>query len=152
MSRSRKALAAIGPVVGPLLGIGRIKLTGNLPNGQEFRIAPRRVWAVADSSAVVCGEDLGPIGPHPVQGNLADFQFPQRGICVVAQGRFEAFDVAGIATATVLTYPADPPMTLAQNRHMSSRQTPPDLPTRAEVLAALSVAIDLGLGSLPSTC
>ena len=37
-------------------------------------------------------------------------------------------------------------MTLAQNRHMSSRQTPPDLPTRAEVLAALSVAIDLGLG------
>ena len=29
-----------------------------------------------------------------MQGNLADFQLPQRGICVVAQGRFEAFDVA----------------------------------------------------------
>jgi len=94
MSRSRKALAAISPIVGPLLGIGKINLTGNLPNGQEFRIAPRRVWAVADSTAVVKGEDLGPIGPHPVQGNLADFQLPQRGICVVAQGRFEAFDVA----------------------------------------------------------
>ena len=52
------------------------------------------MWAVADSSAVVAGEDLGPVGPHPVQGNLADFQLPQRGICVVAQGRFEAFDVA----------------------------------------------------------
>jgi hypothetical protein len=93
MSRSRKVLAALSPIVGPLLGIGRIKLTGNLPNGQEFRIAPRRVWAVADSSAVVKGEDLGPVGPHPVQGTLADFQLPQRGICVVAQGRFEAFDV-----------------------------------------------------------
>ncbi len=92
VSRSRRALAAISPLVGPLLGIGRIKLTGNLPNGQEFRIAPKRVWAVADSTAVVRGEDLGPVGPHPVQGRLADFQLPQRGICVVAQGRFEAFD------------------------------------------------------------
>jgi hypothetical protein len=92
-SRNRKVLAAMSPVVGPLLGVGRIKLTGNLPNGQEFRIAPRRVWAVTDSSAVVLGEDLGPIGPHRVQGNLADFHLPQRGICVVAQGRFEAFDV-----------------------------------------------------------
>jgi hypothetical protein len=91
---SRTTLKAIGPVVGPLLGIGRIRLTGNLPNGQEFRIAPKRVWAVADSTAVVNGEDLGPVGPHPVQGNLADFQLPQRGICVVAHGRFEPFDIA----------------------------------------------------------
>lgn len=93
-TRNRKMLAAMSHLVGPVLGIGRIKLTGNLPNGQEFRIAPKRVWAVADSSAVVNGEDLGRIGPHPEQGNLADFQLPQRGICVVAQGRFEAFDVA----------------------------------------------------------
>ena len=93
-SRSRRTLAMMSHVVGPLLGIGKIRLTGNLPNGQEFRIAPKRVWAVADSTAVVQGEDLGPLGPHAVQGNLADFQLPQRGICVVAQGRFEAFDVA----------------------------------------------------------
>lgn len=94
VSRSRTMLAAMSHVVGPALGVGKIRLTGNLPNGQEFRIAPKRVWAVADSTAVMRGEDLGPIGPHPVQGNLADFQLPQRGICVVAQGRFEAFDVA----------------------------------------------------------
>jgi hypothetical protein len=94
MAKSRRMLAAMSHVVGPVLGIGRIKLTGNLPNGQEFRIAPKRVWAVADSTAVVHGEDLGPVGPHAVQGNLADFQLPQRGICVVAQGLFEAFDVA----------------------------------------------------------
>ncbi|HTI74208.1 MAG TPA: hypothetical protein VL634_04375 [Mycobacterium sp.] len=91
---SRRTLKAMGPAVGPLLGVGRIRLTGNLPNGQEFRIAPKRVWAVADSTAAVDGDDLGPIGPHPVQGNLADFQLPQRGICVVAQGRFEPFDIA----------------------------------------------------------
>jgi hypothetical protein len=93
MARSRRMLRAVSPVVGPLLGIGRTKLTGTLPNGQEFRIAPRRVWAVADSTATLHGDDLGPVGPHPVQGTLADFQLPQRGICVVAQGLFEAFDV-----------------------------------------------------------
>lgn len=93
MGRSRRILSLMSPVVGPVLGIGRIKLTGDLPNGQEFRIAPKRVWAVADSTAVVGGEDLGPMGPHPEQGSLADFQLPQRGIVVVAQGRFEAFDV-----------------------------------------------------------
>lgn len=46
---------------------------------------------------------------------------------------------------TVLTYPADRSGATAQNRHVTSAG-PPDLPTRAEVLAALSVAIDLGLG------
>lgn len=91
---SRRTLSLMSPVVGPLLGVGKIRLTGKLPNGQEFRIAPKRVWAVADSAAVVAGEDLGPIGPHAIQGNLADFQLPQRGICVVAQGRFEPFDIA----------------------------------------------------------
>ena len=91
---SSRALKAMGPLVGPLLGVGRIRLTGTLPNGQEFRIAPQRMWAVANSSATVDGERLGPVGPHPVQGNLADFQLPQRGICVVAQGRFEPFDIA----------------------------------------------------------
>jgi hypothetical protein len=91
---SRRTLALMSRVVGPVLGVGKIRLTGNLPNGQEFRIAPKRVWAVADSTAIVAGENIGPVGPHPVQGNLADFQLPQRGICVVAQGRFEPFDIA----------------------------------------------------------
>jgi hypothetical protein len=91
---SRSTLNAMSHVVGPLLHVGKIRLTGNLPNGQEFRIAPKRVWAVADSTATLNGEDLGPVGPHPVQGNLADFKLPQRGICVIAQGRFEPFDIA----------------------------------------------------------
>jgi HD-GYP domain-containing protein (c-di-GMP phosphodiesterase class II) len=44
-----------------------------------------------------------------------------------------------------LTYPADLTRSTAQNRRVTSDR-PPELPTRAEVLAALSVAIDLGLG------
>ena len=91
---SRGTLKAMGAIVGPLLGVGRMRLTGHLPNGQEFRIAPKQVWAVADSTAVVNGENLGRVGPHAVQGSLADFQLPQRGICAAAQGRFEPFDIA----------------------------------------------------------
>ncbi len=52
----------------------------------------------------------------------------------------------GTAMRAVLTFPADPMSTPLQNRHMPPRPTPSELPTRAEVLAALSVAIDLGLG------
>ena len=59
-----------------------------VPHRTATRVGGRRL------GAVVAGEDLGPVGPHAVQGNLADFQLPQRGICVVAQGRFEPFDIA----------------------------------------------------------
>ncbi|MGV0792941.1 hypothetical protein [Mycolicibacterium sp. XJ1819] len=102
VTNSRRVLAAMSPIVGPALGMGKIKLTGVLPNGQGFRIAPQRVWAVADSTAVVHGADVGPVGPHPEQGSLADFQLPQRGICVVGRGRFEPFDVTRHRDATRL--------------------------------------------------
>ena len=86
------------------------------------------------------------MGPHPEQGNLADFRLPQRGICVVAQGVFEPFDVARHRDAARLdAIRLIRPMTTAQNRQVTS-STPAAPPTRAEVLAALSVAIDLGLG------
>ena len=35
---------------------------------------------MADSHAVVEGEDLGPIGALREQAHMADFYFPQRGI------------------------------------------------------------------------
>jgi hypothetical protein len=44
----------------------------------------------------------------------------------------------------VLEYPADRGHGTAQNHHVSSSHA--DMPTRAELLAALSVAVDLGLG------
>jgi HD domain len=52
----------------------------------------------------------------------------------------------GTATQSVLSYPGDLVVATAQNRRVTTRSTPPELPTHAEVLAALSVAIDLGLG------
>lgn len=89
---SRTALAVMSRLVGPTLGVGAIRLTGSMPNGQGFRIAPKQVWAVADATATFRGEDLGPVGPLPEQARLGDFRLPQRGICVVAQGRFDVFD------------------------------------------------------------
>ncbi|MCT7658291.1 hypothetical protein [Mycobacterium deserti] len=91
--RSGAVLAMMSRVAGPVLGIGQVRLTGTAPNGQQFRIGPKRLWAVADSTAVVAGEDLGPVGPLAEQGRLADFRLPQRGICVVGQGLFEPFDI-----------------------------------------------------------
>jgi hypothetical protein len=91
---NRRMLAAMSLIIGRLLRVGAIRLAGNVPNGQEFRIAPTRVWAVADSTAALGDEDLGPVGPLSEQGRLADFRLPQRGICVIAQGRFEPFNAA----------------------------------------------------------
>ena len=52
------------------------------------------MWVVDGATAVLQGDDLGPLGPLSEQGRLADFHLPQRGICVLVQGRFEPFDNA----------------------------------------------------------
>jgi hypothetical protein len=88
----RHALAVIGRVAGAALHAGRVRLTGTLPNGQRFRVAPKQVWMVSDSRATLRGRDLGPVGPLPVQARLGDFRIPQRGLAVRGQGLFDAFD------------------------------------------------------------
>jgi hypothetical protein len=85
-------LRAIGRVAGVMLGAGEVRLTGISPNGQRFMVAPKRMWSVAASRAVLWGEDLGPIGPLSQQAKLGDFRPPQRGICVTTSGHFENFD------------------------------------------------------------
>lgn len=89
---SQRALGALGRVAGPLMGTGRVRLSGNAPNGQRFMIAPKRFWAVRESRAVWRGEDLGVVTPLPRQARLADFWGPQRGLFVTGGGRLEAFD------------------------------------------------------------
>jgi len=89
---NRSALGVIGRVAGMMLGAGDIRLAGAAPNGQRFMVAPRKIWAVAASRAVLDGEDLGPIGRLPQQARLADFRPPQTGICVIGTGHFENFD------------------------------------------------------------
>ncbi|MGE2729902.1 hypothetical protein ACQI4F_10510 [Mycolicibacterium vaccae] len=96
-------LGAIGRVAGAALGAGQVRLAGTMPNGQHFRIAPRQMWAVRSSRAELRGQDLGPVAPLPRQARLGDFRAPQRGLAVVAQGRFDAFDPTRHRSAADLT-------------------------------------------------
>lgn len=75
----------MGRLAGPALGVGKAQLTGMTASGQLFDANPLRVWYLADSSAVVEGDELGPIGPLPDQARMADFYFPLRGIFSVGR-------------------------------------------------------------------
>ena len=74
------------------LGVGDVRLTGRAPNGQCYTMAPKQLWVVGNSTAVLHGRDLGPCGPLLRQARLGDFRMPQRGIGMVGSGHFEAFD------------------------------------------------------------
>ncbi|APE15060.1 hypothetical protein K0O64_14375 [Mycolicibacterium pallens] len=85
-------LAGMGRIAGPLLRTGGMRLAGTAPNGQNFRVAPRQVWAVRRSRAVLDGVSLGTVAPLASQSRLADFRLPQRGLCVIGTARFDSFD------------------------------------------------------------
>jgi hypothetical protein len=91
---SRTVLAAVGLASGPLLGIGRLRLAGTVPNGQRFAMAPRQIWAVQDSHAVLDGRDLGAPRPLPAQQRLGGFWLPQRGLFMTGAVHYDAFDPA----------------------------------------------------------
>lgn len=71
---------------------GRLSLTGQVPNGQTFMSNPRYVWAVGSSEATVGGEDLGAVGPLPVQARLGDIWIPQEGRFFIGNAFLEVFD------------------------------------------------------------
>ncbi len=90
---NRAVLAMMGRVAGPMLSAGRMRLSGVISNGQEFRAAPRRIWAIQSSTAVLRGHDFGPVGRLAQQDRLGDFWLPQRGIFFTeGVGHFESFD------------------------------------------------------------
>src|SRR5262245_65616673 len=74
------------------LGVGDVRLTGRAPNGQCYMMAPKRLWLVANSRAVLHGRDLGSSGPLLRQARLGDFRMPQRGIGLVGSGPCEPLD------------------------------------------------------------
>jgi hypothetical protein len=78
--RSQPLLRALGRAAGWSLRAGTVKLTGLTSNRQQFDANPLRIWYVTESSAVVEGEELGPIGSLAEQAHLQDFYIPQRGI------------------------------------------------------------------------
>lgn len=90
--RSDAVLRAMGRAAGPMLGVGRVRLQGAVPNGQGFRANPRLIWTVVDSSASIIGQDIGGPGRLPHQDRLGDFWLPQRGLFMAGTSRFDTYD------------------------------------------------------------
>jgi hypothetical protein len=89
---SRSVLSVMGRMAAPVLRVGRIRLSGGVPNGQWFTASPRLMWRVADSAATVAGVNIGRPGRLGEQAHLGGFWLPQRGMFVVGGGRFEELD------------------------------------------------------------
>ena len=85
-------LKLMGGISSLALGAGHLALEGQTPNGQRFIANPRLIWTVLDSTAELDGQDLGHIGPLPVQARLGDFWIPQRGLFVIGSVFFETSD------------------------------------------------------------
>lgn len=92
MWRSAGVLRGMSAVAGPFLGVGKVGLVGDVPNGQWFRATPRLVWTVRTITATVNGADLGHDAPLPEQAKLGDFWIPQRGMFGVGNSWFEPLD------------------------------------------------------------
>jgi len=96
--RNETVLRVVGFAGGVVLGAGQLKLTGRVPNGQEFIANPRLVWTVTSSRALLNGEDLGSPAPLPEQAKIGDLWIPQRGRFFIGCSYLEAFDPSRHAT------------------------------------------------------
>ena len=72
-----------------LLGTGKMNLSGETPNGQQFIANPQRIWLIDSSRAAVNQIDLGPLGPLHEQARLNEFLIPQRGVFAIARSFVE---------------------------------------------------------------
>jgi hypothetical protein len=89
---SEGVLGAMAFVAGKLLDAGRMKLSGQAPNGQHFVANPMQMWTLESYSARLGDEDFGPPGPLPRQARLGDFWIPQRALFAVARAFLETTD------------------------------------------------------------
>ena len=89
---SGRFLSTLGAVGGRFLDLGNLALSGSAPNGQRFQAAPKLLWRVEATAAILDAEDLGPIAPLSEQAKLGDFWIPNRGIFAVGEVRFDEFD------------------------------------------------------------
>lgn len=92
VTASERSLRLLGAAAGPLLGSGRLALTGKMPNRQTFHIVPKQLWRVAASRAILQGRDMGEPGPLAEQATLGDFRVPQRGLLAAAALDFDALN------------------------------------------------------------
>lgn len=89
---SEPVMSTMGVLASLLLGAGKLRLTGRVPNGQHFIANPRLIWTIPESRAVINDENLGEPGPVNPQAWLADFAVPNRGLLAFANSSFEALD------------------------------------------------------------
>jgi hypothetical protein len=116
--RSERILSMVGSVGGRLLGLGNLALTGSSPNRQRYRAAPRLLWRVEATAAILDGQDLGEMASLPAQARLGDFWIPNAGIFVVGEARFEDFDPEVHSSA--ITRPRNP-VSLPMDREAESK-------------------------------
>jgi len=98
--RKEAVLKPMGKAAGLMLRAGRLGLTGQVPNHQRFIANPMLIWAIQSSTARMGNQDLGSVGPLPVQTRLGDFWIPQRGIFAIGRAFFEPLDPARHALTT----------------------------------------------------
>jgi hypothetical protein len=92
--RKEAVLKAMGKAGGLMLRAGRLPMAGQVPNGQRFVLNPKHIWMIQSSTARMAKQDLGRVGPLPVQTRLGDFWIPQRGMFVIGHAFFEPLDPA----------------------------------------------------------
>ena len=90
--RRHVVLAAMAASAGAVLRAGRLSMQGAAPNGQRFIANPRLIWLIPESTAILHGQPLGPVGPLAAQARLGDFWIPQRGLFAVGSAFFEPLD------------------------------------------------------------
>jgi hypothetical protein len=89
--RNRAVLAAMSRVAGPVLRAGAVRLQGQAPSGQRFRVQVPRIWTTIEADATVHSEDLGPAGPAHPQRWLGGFALPNRGLFAIGTATFETY-------------------------------------------------------------
>lgn len=90
--QNERAMNAMGSIASRLLGAGKLRLAGHVPNGQDFIANPRLIWTIPEATATLRGEDLGEPAPVEPQAWLEDFAIPNRGLFVFGNGSFEPLD------------------------------------------------------------
>ena len=88
LASSDRALRLLERLARTGLGTGPIRLRGLMPNGQQFRIIPRRIWMIESAVARLGGTDLGVPGPLTAPARLGDLVVPECGMLTFATARF----------------------------------------------------------------
>lgn len=92
--KNRRFLGLMARAAGALLQAGKLRMAGQVPNGQTFVANPRVLWKIDTQLIRLYGEDLGTDAPLKEQARLGQFWIPQQGIFAIGQAYMETFDAA----------------------------------------------------------